>query len=171
MTDSINAVIGRLKSYSTMKRRLEQLCFELDNLPVVNECDFIESLALGIRPDGQGYRHGGHPSDKTMAIALQYKNIMRECENDSYMEIRRELRLLEAEVHRLEYYVSLLVNHEMDAIRSLFFEQKTWDEAAQQLSISRQTLSRHRNSAIRELAAMYATINGGTCHEGIARPV
>jgi len=156
-------VIERLRTYPEIKRRIGQLRFELDNFPVIDECDFIESLALGAHPDGQGYRHGGHPSDKTMAIALQYKNIKREREDDSYFDIKRELRSLEPEARRLEHYVSILGSPETDAIRLLYFERKTWDEAAHQLNTSRQTLSRYRKSAINGLASMYAALSGIKC--------
>jgi len=169
MTEVTSKVVERLKTYTSKKRRIGQLYYELENLPIIDDSEVIESFALGARPDGQGYRHGGHPSDKTMAIALQYKNIKREFEDDLYWEIKRELRTLESEVNRLEHYVSLLGNHEMDAIRLLFFERITWDEATQRLNISRQTLSRHRNSAIKGLAVMYSTLTSVASKQNTGR--
>jgi len=158
MSETIIKVVDRLKAYPAMKRRLDQLCFELDNIPVVNESDFIESLALGVRPEGQGYRHGGHPSDKTMAIALQYKNIKRECEDEAYWEIKRELRSLESEVRRIEYYVSLLDKQQSDVIRLLYFERKTWEDAEIEMQISRRTLFKHRKNALNELVSMFSVL-------------
>jgi len=66
-------VVERLKSYKPTLRRIEQLRYELDNPSFIDENDVIESLALGIDSEGQVRKHGGYMSDKTMAIALQYR--------------------------------------------------------------------------------------------------
>ena len=158
MSEIVSYVVERLKSYPSMKRRIDQLRFDLESIPAIGELELIESLALGIHSDGEGYRPGSHPSDKTMAIALQYKGMKRWMEQETENGIRQEIRSLELKVSRLEYYVSLLEYQKAAAIRLLYFENKTWDEATQQLHISRQTLFRHRKSAVYELASMYATL-------------
>ena len=158
MSVSKEKVIELLKSYPAMKRRIEFLRFELGNIPVIGTRELIESLALGVNPDGQGFHYGGHPSDKTLAIALQYENIQMNMERDTKSEIRQELRLLEYDVTRLEFYVSLLDEREANAVRELYFNssQKTWAEAKDKLSISARTLLRYRRSAIDKLVEMYS---------------
>ena len=127
MSEITNKVTELLKNYPSMKRRIEQLRFEMENPAVMDDKEFIESLALGAHTEGQGRRGGGHLSDKTMAIALQYKNIKEDMEIEMFSAIRRELNMLEVELSRLERYVSLLDKPKADVIRLLYFERKSWD--------------------------------------------
>lgn len=152
-------VVELLKSYPAMKRRIEFLRFELGNIPVIGTRELIESLALGVNPDGQGFHYGGHPSDKTLAIALQYEGIQMNMERDTRSEIRQELRLLEAEVARLEFYITLLDDREANVIKSLYFEQNTWAEVITNLHTSERSVSRRRKDAICKLAEMYSVSN------------
>jgi len=79
-------------------------------------------------------------------------------EAEAMSSTKRELRALESAVNRLEHYVSLLDENKAAVIRVLYFEHKTWDDAAHELHISRQTLSRYRNGAIGDLTLMYSAI-------------
>ena len=81
-------------------------------------------------------------------------------ELETLSAIRRELQLLEVELNRLEHYVSLLAKPKVDVIKLLYFERKSWDEIAAELSLSKQTLSRYRKSAITELASMFSFLHG-----------
>ena len=88
MSEITNKVIELLKTYPSMKRRIEQLRFELENPSMIDDKEFIESLALGAHTERQGYRSSGHLSDKTMAIALQYRNIKEDMEFEMFSAIR-----------------------------------------------------------------------------------
>ena len=125
MNEITKRVVKLLKAYPSMKRRIEQLRFEIDHYYTIDESELIESLALGASADGQGFKYGGHPSDKTMAIALQYKGIKNRIESEALGDIRSELRMLEAEVTRLEFYVSLLDKLESDILRLKYFEKRS----------------------------------------------
>ena len=160
MTENTAKVIELLKSYTAMKRRIEQLRFELDNCYTIGEGELIENLALGVNPDGRGYKCGGHPSDKTLAIASRYRGIKNRMESEALGDIWRELRLFEVEVARLEHYVSLLPDMEGEVIKSIFFERKSWAETQGAMMVSEKTLSRHRKRAIDELAMMYSYLDG-----------
>jgi len=167
MSDLADRVIEWLKTYPSTKRRIELISFELSSCPMISENEIIESMALSAHLEGQGYNHGGHPSDKTMAIALHYKGKMWSIEDDMKREMRQELRALKSDLDRLEHYVSILKKREGDVIRLLYFEQKTWFEAEEELRVSKQTLSRCRKSAIRELVSMFSMVE----HIGVADSV
>jgi len=155
MTETTKRTVDLLKSYPAMKSRAVQLRFELDNPPVIGDDEFIGCLAAGARADGRSCAAGGRISDKTMAIATQYGDIKAGIEKDSKNDIKRELRLLEAEINRLEFYVSLLDKNESDIIRMIYFERKAWKNIEADLHISERTLFRYRKSAIAELSSMY----------------
>lgn len=165
MDEIETGVLRRLKSYPAMKRKLEQLRYELENSVTVDETDIIESLVLGAHNEGQLRCKNAHLSDKTMAIAMQYKDIRKHMENESICDIRRELRTLEAEVNRLEYYVSLLDKRGATVIRLLYFERRSWEEAGDEMRVSERTLSRYRKSAINELVSMFSLIDGAKAIE------
>jgi len=157
MSEEYDEVLGRLKSYRSAKRKIEQLQFELRNHQSISEDELIESIALGFRLGGGGYSRG-HLTDKTMAIALHYKGAMKKMGDETKRDILKELCRLVIEVDRLERYVSLLEEREREVVTMLFFEGKKWAEAWDKLDISKQALSSCRKSAINQLASMYSLV-------------
>jgi len=153
----MNTVLGLLKSYPDSKRRIEQLRYELEHSQIISEHELIEHMALGSHTVER--INGGHVSDRTMAIALKYKDSLNEIERETIIDINRELHILETEVDRLEYYVSLLEKKEADVIRALYFVRKSWEAAVSEMHISRQTLIRRRKRAIGVLESMYSLHN------------
>jgi DNA-directed RNA polymerase specialized sigma subunit len=93
-----------------------------------------------------------------MAIALEYKGVLGRMEKETIINVNKELCSLEAEVDRLECYVSLLDTNEAAVIRLLYFERKSWSDTGEELKISRRTLFRYRKSALEVLASMYSPI-------------
>jgi len=158
MPEATEKVEEILKSYTSMKRRIEQLRFELGHSGIISERELIESLALGVHTEGVRFSNS-HLSDRTMAIALRYKDEMSRMGVETIIDVNSELCVLETEINRLEYYVSLLDKNEEAAIRLLYFERRSWPEAAEELNISKRTLFRYRKSAIEELASMYSLLS------------
>jgi DNA-directed RNA polymerase specialized sigma subunit len=153
------SVIECLKSYTSIKQQIEQLRFELTTYSAVDENELIESLALGTRLEGVSNRSSSHLSDKTMAIALKYKKIKEEMEFESKGSIARQLRVLEAEIDRLEYYVSLLDKQKAAVIRLRYFEKKSWPDIEAELQISQRTIFRYRKEAVERLEYMYSLLD------------
>ena len=160
MTDEKSKVMELLKSWPSKKRQIEQLRYEIEHPALLGEKELIESLALGVNSPGEGVSNSGHISNKTMAIALQYQDIMQRINNETISGIIAELRSLEAEVSRLEYYVSLLDERKATAIRLLYFEQKSWNVTESELHVSKGTLSACRNDALSDLTKMYSYLSG-----------
>jgi len=150
-------VIGLLKSYNTMKTRLEQLRYERSRLSSLSEQEMIRILSLGSAEFGNKVQNG-HISDKTMAIALTYRNASAQLEKDAVNEIWRDARAIELELERLEQYVSALQEQKASIIRQYYFERKSWDELDLQFGMHKRTLQRLRDSAVDELASMYSYI-------------
>ena len=159
MSELRDIVVNLLKSYPARKARLEQLRYELNRPASISEQEIIRGLSLG-SPNYGGGTQSGFISDKTMAIALEYRNISRRMKTEAVNEIMREMRAVEADIERLEQYVSLLDIQKANIIRQYYFSKKSWDELEEQLHINRRTLQRHRNTAVNELVSMYSYITG-----------
>jgi len=155
-TEATEMVVGRLKAYTAMKRRVEQLHFELGHSNIIGEKELIECMALGAHTEGQSNSGGNHLSDRTMAIALRYRDDISKMNKETIIEVYKDLSYLEMEVKRLEYYVSLLAESEASVIRLMYFERKPWETIEKVLYISRQTIYRRRKKAVGELADMYS---------------
>ena len=150
----IQKVINLLKTHSEKKRQIEILRYELSHLPRVNEQEFIESLSL--RGPLPGSQHGaGIISDKTMTIAMQYRDVALRLNNESALQITRELRALEEETDRLDHFVSLLSERQAMVIRKYYFEGRSWSEIEAESSISKRSLTNERNHALTALTSMY----------------
>lgn len=65
-------VVGLLESYQKRSKQIDLLHYELSHPARVSTNEMIGALALA-HGDGTG-RSGGHASDKTLYIALNYQN-------------------------------------------------------------------------------------------------
>ena len=65
-------VVDLLESYQKRSKQIELLHYELSHPARVSENEIIGALALA-HGDGEGGRPGGHASDKTLYIALNYQ--------------------------------------------------------------------------------------------------
>ena len=157
MSDLYDEVLGWLESYDAMRRKVEMLQYELWGFEGICADEMIEGIALGARLGGGGFSRG-HPSDKTMAIALHYTGQIARMEGEARSEIANELRRARIKVERLELYVSLLRGRERKVVRMLYFEGKSFADAEGELGLSQRTLSSCRKSAINQLASMYSLV-------------
>jgi hypothetical protein len=148
-------IIGILKSYPHKKRQIEQLRFELAHPAEIGADELIDALALAGKPAEEGGIRGGRVSDRTMAIAMRYRDMADGMNDDTTALIAGELRALEAETERIEHYVSLLGAGQASVIRRHYFDGVAWFELECELHMSRRSLFHCRDTALGELAAMY----------------
>ena len=99
-------VVGLLETYQKRSKQIELLHYELSHPARVSENEMIGALALA-HGEGSG-RPGGHASDKTLYIALNYQERTEEANQLGADEVVEQLVALEKEQERLKYYVSLL---------------------------------------------------------------
>jgi DNA-directed RNA polymerase specialized sigma24 family protein len=101
----------------------------------------------------------GHISNRTMEIALQYQDIMQRMNNETVSDIMRELGCLEAEVQRIELYLSLLEGKKEQVIRLSYFDGMSLIQIARELQMAKRTVIKYRNEALGELMSMYSFID------------
>ena len=98
---------------------------------------------------------GGHASDKTLYIALNYQDRTEEANQIGADEVVEQLVDLEREQERLKYYVSLLEERQEKVIKLFYFEGYSQEECAKKLEIATRTVRRIKDDAIEELTEMY----------------
>lgn len=148
-------VIGLLESYQKREKQIELLHYELTHPVHVTANEMIGALALA-HGDSNGSGHlGGHASDKTLYIALNYQNRADQVNNGASREVIERLVTLEQEQERLKYYVSLLAERQANVIKLIYFEGYTQEDVAERLKIAKRTVQMLKAQAIEALVAMY----------------
>jgi hypothetical protein len=102
----------------------------------------------------------GHISDKTMTIALEYRDVLHHMQKESANEFIQEMCALLAVVNRLEEYVSLLDERKAEVIRQFYFERNSWSDLEKIMHRDKRSLQNWRNQALDELAEMYSYLEG-----------
>ena len=82
-------VIEDLKSYPELKKKVVLLRYELDHPAKISDGEVIDSMALS-RPVSDGIRPAGYISDKTMRIAVQFRDRKERLNQENIMEIERK---------------------------------------------------------------------------------
>ena len=156
MKEIKDMVVELLKAYPLKMRQLELLKYELDHPVAVGEEEMIESLSFSERSlDSEGSHGTGNISNKTMVTALQYRDNMEQANSGTLTAITREMLTLEADVGRLDHYISLLDKHQAKVIRLFYFEGMTWLDMEKELHMSKRALIHHRDEAVGVLVTMY----------------
>lgn len=150
-------VVGLLESYQKRSKQIELLHYELSHPAHVSEQEMIEALAY-THSDGQGHP-GGHASDKTLYIALNYQNQADSMNGDTIDEVAKQLVTLEREQERLKYYVSLLNERQKKVIQLFYFNGMTQDEVADKLEVTVRYIHSIKAKAINELVSMYEYVS------------
>lgn len=146
-------VVGLLESYQKRSKQIELLHYELAHPTDISENEMIGALALA---HGEGGGTGGHISDKTLYIAMNYQQRTKNANQGNRAEIVSQLVELEEQQERLNYYVSLLKVRHAELLRFLYFEGYSQEECAKMLEIATRTVRRIKDDAINELTEMYS---------------
>lgn len=147
-------VVDILKNYHKKQKHIRLLRYELEHPAHVSEEELIESLTLA-KSETDGGKSPGHISNKTMMIALQYQNAAERMNGDVVAEIAQELSVLEAEVERIDYYLTLLDEGQALVLRRYYIEQKPWSEIEAEFGLSQRALIKRRDDGVGELADMF----------------
>ena len=156
-------VVGLLESYRKRSKQIELLHYELSHPTDISENEMIGALALA---HGEGGGTGGHISDKTLYIAMNYQQRTENANQGTRTEIVNQLVELENQQERLKYYVSLLKARHAEVLRFLYFEGYSQEECAKKLDVAIRTVRRIKDDAIDELAEMYL-FTKRTCPEPV----
>lgn len=147
-------VIEVLKNYPQKKKQISLLRYELEHPSHISEKELIESLSLA-KSEAGGGKSPGHISNKTMMIALQYQDTAQRMNGDVVAEITQELSALEAEVERIDYYLTLLDEEQALVLRRYYIEQRPWSEVEAEFGLSQRALIKRRDDGVEELAEMF----------------
>ncbi len=153
--DTKTYVVGLLESYQKRSKQIDLLHYELSHPARVSENEMIGALALAHGDGGSGGCPGGHASDKTLYIALNYQERTEEANQLGADEVVEQLVELEREQERLKYYVSLLKRRQKKVIELFYFEGMTQDEVANSLEVTVRYVHSIKAKAIDELVSMY----------------
>ena len=148
-------VIEDLKSYPELKKKVVLLRFEQEHPARITDGEVLDSMALS-RPVSDGIRPSGHISDKTMLIATQFRDKADRLNQETIMEIARELHSVERQLSKLEFYVSQLEEKQAEVIRKYYFEGKTWGELQREMHLSPRTLLKRRDDGLDALVSIYS---------------
>jgi DNA-directed RNA polymerase specialized sigma subunit len=146
-------ILNKLQGFNALERRKQQLEFELENyIEKISGEDVIESQTF---KSGVGeFFSGGRTSDITASLAVSYADKAAMINIQDKQTIQETLRLVELEIKRLTYYVSLLDESKAAVIRVHYFEGCTLPQTAVRLEISISTMRRRLKSAVMELTSM-----------------
>jgi len=155
MIDDMEAyVIGLLETYREREQKISALRYELNHPVHLSGVELIEAMAFG-HEEGVG-SPGGHVSDKTLYIALNYQDKADKINTHIVDEIAGQLVELEEEQNRLKFYVSLLDRCQAEVIRLTYFEACGQDEASKKVGVVPRTMRRIRKEAISKLVELYS---------------
>lgn len=158
-TDIKEQVMGLLKAYKENQVKMDVLRYELNHPAHVSPEEQMEAMIYG-HGDGTE-RPGGHISDKTLYIALNYREKTDALNTAVREEIAVQLVELEQEQNRLTHYVSLLEPRQAEVIEPLYFKGLTQKMVEKELGCSTKTIRKLRDNAVAMLTKMYecAAIN------------
>lgn len=151
--EMIKKVENLLKSYREREWKIAVLQHKMKNPVRVTETEVAEAMNYA-HGDGQGHTPG-RVSNKTLYIALNYKEQAERLNTEAAETIAAELFVLEHEHERLKLYISLIDKREAEVLMLLYSEKESAVNVAERLGYSKRTITRIHNAAVAHLAEMY----------------
>lgn len=152
-TEIKNYVLKLLKNRNALKQERKTLLYERTQLEQMPESETIESMLYA---EGQRERvDSSIISNKTLDIALNYKQKHQELKTQALSEIDLRVRLIDNALRRLEFYVDGLEAHQASILRDYYFEGYTWRDLQDLRGVTYKTLIRHRDNGIKALVNRY----------------
>ena len=141
---TIKRVKELLATYHARERQISVLLYELDHAPRETPAEFISELAYA-KSTGMC----GMPRRKsTNYIAVNYKEQLKQVNEEVICEISMELYPLKQEQERLNYYMSLLEQRKADVLKQIYIVGATTSQVAEQYGLTYRTIDRIKKAAI-----------------------
>jgi DNA-directed RNA polymerase specialized sigma24 family protein len=147
-------VMTLLTQFRETQRYIEALRYELEHPSTISEEDMIDVLTFG---------HGdyqvtpkGSISNKTLYIALNYRDKARQENERAKNEIAVHLAILEKQQERLLYYIGLMDERDSELIRMTYMDGLDNEQIATKLSVTVRTVRTRRAKAIDLLCELFA---------------
>ncbi len=148
-------VLALLEAYPDKVRQINILNYELIRAAGLSEDELIGQMALPGHRDGPGV-YSGQVSDKTMYIALNYRDQLEKLLDENIDNVYKELDPLKEEIDRLHTYVGQLDRRSAEIVTLYYFEELSWAEIEKMKGITVKGLQNRRNRAVDKLTEFYA---------------
>lgn len=156
---SFENIVSMLKDYNNLKRKSLQLEFEISNyIPIATGDDIIDSMTFNKASDDGSSHPNGQTSDKTANIAISYAEKVDRLNIKYLQELKSDLRAINMEMLRLEFYINLLEKKYANILRMLYLEGLTLTKTAEKTKLSIDTVKNNRKAGINKLLDMYNSI-------------
>lgn len=143
-----------LSSYSRMQKELLVLEFELNRITPALRPEAIEEAVLA-RP-GFEVTSGSHISDRTANIVVEHIDSQR---GGKYHALTALIHNIRFELHRMEYYLSLLPEDEAAAVKWFYFDGLSWAEITKASGCSQSTMQRRKKRGVDKLIYYYSVLD------------
>lgn len=146
-----------LGEYAELQQKIELLKYELQCSTISGD-ELIEAMVLRpLAPSGIAVNSSA-VSDPTARVATEYERVLLGMSEEAKASVEHDLRILQATVDRLDFYVQLLPPEQAEVIRGYYMENKSWPVLEQELGKSTRTLTDHRDKGVDALARMFQYI-------------
>lgn len=151
-------VVNLLESYSDTQKKIALLRYELEHPAKISAEEMIDAMAFS-RGDGVG-RTEGTVSNKTMFIAMNYRQQADRLNREEMDDLAQRLIPLENEINRLHYYLDMLDDAQREIIQLYYFERNSLRDISQKINISIRRLRDRKDEAVENLVQMYDFVIG-----------
>lgn len=141
------------KQYSTWKRDMGILEFELSRFEGVPYDDVIESLCFS-NPQEDRVQTSG-VSDKTGKAAIIYRQVKERMDDDWFDFLMDQYKSIKEEREFFEFAVKHLSGKLPELIQDMVMNKMTWRELSVKYDVSETMVAKYRKKAMAELAVVY----------------
>ena len=139
--------------YKNMKKEMKLLCSQLDQFVGISENEMVYG-----RSDEPRVQTSKNPY-RSEIIALSYKEETEKANRELYQYLSKRYCRLVQELHFFEVAVSQLPDDLAEFVTDLVIVSESWDNLMVKYHISRSTISRWKQKAIKELRLIYTIRN------------
>ena len=143
-----------LKAYPEMIQKRDCLAYQLAHFKGLSAEDVIDSM-MTPKVDGERVK-SSRLSDKTAQIALEYREQQKRMNREWYAYLEQELLQMCEEIHFIEATVATLPKPLDGLMGDVLKGDLTWDQLAEKHHMSRASVGRYRQKAIRQLENLLA---------------
>lgn len=142
-----------IREYPMMLQHRDFLKRQIENYQPITVEDVIDSMTFS-RPDGERVQTG-RTSDKTCSIAMYCRDKVNRMNEEVIRDWVKEYDQLDEEISFLENCIRKLPSYLAEVISELVLERVSWDEAEQNIGVSRNTIAKRRKEAIQLITLDY----------------
>ena len=143
-----------LKAYPGMLQKRDCLAYQLAHFKGLSAEDVIASK-MTPKADGERVQSSSLP-DKTARIALEYREKQERINREWHEFLEQEFQQVCEEIHFIESTVAALPKTLGDLMSDVLRGHLTWDQLAEKHHMSRATVGRYKQKAIRQLEGLLA---------------